>query len=105
MGVIVALLSIVGFMVLWAFYTFPPDYANKKQVGVFNWCCVIVCGMVCGAYALNIEVLFATATLEKYKSFVMIGGALAIEIVFLGVMFLMRNFWVFRPKDPSKGYY
>ncbi len=105
MGVIIALLSIFGLMILWAFFTFPPDYANKKQVSAFNWCCVLVCGMVCGAYAWNVEVVFSSGTIEKYKKFVMAGGVLGIESVFLLVMFLLRNFWIFKPKDPSKGYY
>ncbi len=105
MGVVLALLMLLGALVLWLFFMFPPAYANKKQVSAFNWSCVAFCVIVCGAYAMNMEMVFSAPGIEKYKTFVMLGGALGIETAFLFIMFLLRNFWIFKPRNPSSGYY
>jgi len=101
MGVVVAVLAFIGGSVLWAFFAWQPPYANKKQLSVFNWSVIGACAMVCLSYVFNMEVLLQADDLEKYRVPFAIGGSLGIESVFLGVIFVLRNFWVFKP--PRQG--
>lgn len=97
MGALIAVLCFIGAAVAWAFFAWPPDWADEKQVRVFNWSVVAACGMICLAWVFNMSVLFDYDYIEKFRWPFAIIGALGIEIIFLGIMFLLRNFWVFKP--------
>jgi hypothetical protein len=101
MGTLIALLGLVGGMVLWAFFTFPPAYANKRAVNIFNWASVALCSMLCLIWVLNVNMMFTSPAIEKYRTFFLWGGGLCIESVFLLIFFLLRNFWIFKPKHPG----
>lgn len=101
MGTIIFVLGFIGLAVLWAFFAWPPEWANEKQVRVFNWSVVAACAMICMAWMLNISVIFDGEYIEKFRWPFAILSALGIEIVFLGIMFLLRNFWVFKPPRPG----
>ena len=101
MGALILVLCFIGAAVAWAFFAWPPDWANEKQVSVFNWSVFDACAMICLAWVFNMSVLFDADYIEKFRWPFAIIGALGIEIVFLGVMFLVRNFWVFKP--PRQG--
>jgi hypothetical protein len=102
MGAVVVLLGIIGFMVLWAYLKFPPPYAKKKLVSVFDMMVLGVCAFICLMWILNVRGEYADTDTEWWQALAVL-GALGIEIVFLGLCFLLRNFWVFRPpRRPGK---
>lgn len=101
MGPLLALLGLIGGMILWAFFNFPPSYPNKKTISIFNWTCVAACSFFCLAWILNINMIFSSPSIEKYRPFFLWGGALAIESVFFFVFFLLRNFWIFKARNPG----
>lgn len=101
MGILIAFLGFIGVAVAWAFFSWQPPYANKQQLSVFNWSVIGACGMVCLSYVFNMHVLLSAEDLEKYRLPLALVGVLGIEIVFLGVVFVLRNFWIFKP--PRQG--
>lgn len=103
MGPLVGVLFFLGGAVLWAFFAFPPEYSNKKQISAFNWSVVGACAMICLAFTANMAVLFSPEQLQKFRIPLTLIGVLGIEIIFLSVMFVLRNFWIFRPPRRPKG--
>lgn len=101
MGALVALLILIGLAVLWAFFNFPPAWANERAVSVFNWSVIGACVMVIGSWVMYMGMLLPQEVLEKFGWMLTVAGALSIEIVFLFVMFILRNFWIFRAKRPG----
>lgn len=100
-GTLIAVLAFIGAAVAWAFFAWPPPYANERQVSVFNWSIVGACAMLCVAWVFNMSVLLDREYFERFRWPFAVAGALGIEIVFLGVMFLLRNFWIFKPPRPG----
>lgn len=105
MGQIVILLSMLGAGVLYAYLKFPPAYANKRQVQVFDMMVLGVCGFICLMWVLNIRSQLIGTSDEDWWQGLGFGGALGIEVVFLGVCFLLRNFYVFRPPSSGRGFF
>jgi len=97
MGAVVMLLAIIGFMVLLAYLKFPPPYANKKMVGTFDAMVMGVCALLCVSWVLHMRGELVHTYEEKLWSPLAILGALGIEIVFLSLCFVLRNFWIFKP--------
>ena len=106
MGVIIVTLAVIGLLVLFCYLKFPPAYANEKLVGTFDMMVLGVCALLCLAWVFNIHASWAEGANEKFWKPVALAGALAIEIVFLGLCFLLRNFWVFKPpRRPGSGFW
>ncbi len=103
MGALVAVMGIVGFLVLLAYINFPPPYAKKKLVSVFDTMVLGVCAFICLMWVLNIRGSLANTADEQYLLPLSVAGAVGIEILFLGVCFLLRNFWVFKPPSRPGG--
>lgn len=104
MGAVILLLLIIGGAVLFAYLKFPPPYANKKLVGTFDLMVLGVCAVLCLACFFSIrEHMMGTTDDSLWQSFA-VAGMLLIESVFLGLCFLLRNFFVFRPpRHPGRG--
>ena len=97
MGPLVVFLAIIGFMVLYVYLKFPPPYAKKRLVSVFNMMVLAVCALLCLVLALNIYGQYANTDQEDWGVPLAIAGALGVEIVFLVLCFIIRNFWIFKP--------
>lgn len=98
LGSLIAILGMVGLLVLWIYYNFPPAYADEKALRVFNLCVVAVCALLCGGFVWEFKTEYASDD-EIETSLVnqiAIAGALGIEGGFLLVCFLLRNFWIFK---------
>ena len=97
MASIVLGLMVIGFLVLFAYLKLPPRYAEQKLVSTYNKMILIVCFVLCLLLFLNIRADWMGSIHDKWWKPVAIIGTLAFEIVFLGICFLLRNFWVFKP--------
>lgn len=105
MGAVVIVMAIIGFLVLFAYLKFPPPYADKKLVSTYNAMTMAVCGVLCIAWFFNIRTNWMDTVNDKWWLPVALIGALCIETVFLGVFFLIRNFWLFKPpRRPGGGF-
>jgi hypothetical protein len=104
MGPLIALLIFLGMVVAWAFFAFQPEYANKRALTVFNWTIVGACGMMCLAWAFNVKHVLKSEDYAKFSGAFAIIGALGIECVWMTVMFLIRNFWLFKPPRRPGGW-
>jgi len=104
MGALVIVLAIIGSLVLFAYLKFPPPYADRKLVGVYDRMVIGVCAFLCLVWFFNARVNWMDPLNDKLWLPIALAGALAIEIGFLGVCFLLRNFWVFKPpRRPGSG--
>jgi hypothetical protein len=107
MGPLVGVLCFLGAAVAWSFFTFQPEYANKKALSVFNWSVMGAGAMIVIAFMLKIDVFLSGAPPEeakKYKVAFEIAGALGVEICWLAIMFVIRNFWLFKPPRRPGGW-
>lgn len=96
MGFVTLFLGMIGLITLWVFFFFPPEYADKRKLAVFNWSCVGFTAMICGAWILNILSIYGGPANQKFFPLVAYGGALGIEAVCMIILFVARNFWIFR---------
>jgi hypothetical protein len=103
MGAIVVVLAIIGALVLFAYLKFPPAYADKKLVKVFDRMVMGVCGMLCLVWFINIRTTWMGTINDNWWQPIAIAGALGIEAVVLGICFLLRNFWIFKPPSRPGG--
>ncbi|MDF3023265.1 MAG: hypothetical protein K0R10_626 [Alphaproteobacteria bacterium] len=103
MGPLIALMFFIGAAVAWAFFAWKPQYANEKQVSVFNWSAIGACAMICASWVLNMSVVLDAESIEKFRWPFAIIGALGIEALFLIVMFVVRNYWIFKPPSRPGG--
>lgn len=104
MGPLIGLLVFLGAAVAWAFFAFQPEYANKRALSVFNWSVLAAGAMICAAWIFNMKVLLSEDILKKWKTPFEIVGALGIEVIWLTLMFLIRNFWLFKPPRRPTGW-
>lgn len=103
MGPFIALMFFIGAAVAWAFFAFQPEYANKRALSVFNWSVIAAGGMICLAWYFNMQSLLGAEAYSKYRIAFALIGSLGIESVWLLVMFVLRNFWIFKPPRPGRG--
>lgn len=102
MGAIIIAFGIVGFFVLFAYLKFPPSFADKKTVAVFDKMVLGVCAFLCLMGYLNIDT--AVGVSPDLRKPAAIALALGIEIIFLPICFILRNFFVFKPpRRPGGG--
>lgn len=107
MGPLIGLLIFLGAAIAWSFFTFQPEYANKRALSVFNWSVLGAGALICIALMVNIKVFLVNISPDaaaKYKVAFELAGALGVEIVWLTLMFLIRNFWLFKPPRRPGGW-
>jgi hypothetical protein len=97
MGPLIGVLSFLGAAIAWAFFSFQPQWANKRALSVFNWSVLGACAMICLAWYLNMHVMLKPEYVRKWRVAAILIGVLGIESVWLLLMFLLRNFWIFKP--------
>ncbi len=85
---------ICGFVVF-AFYSFPPAFVEKKPLNVFNNMVMGVGVLFCLVFSANIAVFLTLDELIKYRTLLIVTGCAGILTVYLSVMFVLRNFWIF----------
>lgn len=93
---LVAFLFILGIMVLWIYFNFPPKNAEKNSLFVFNLMVVFICLLLCVAWVWNVVSSLSGTVDDKHVKPIAVAGALGIEVIFLGIGFILRNFWIFK---------
>jgi len=104
MGTIIIVLAVIGLLLLFVYLKFPPPYANPKLVSVYNKMVLAVGGLLCLVWILTAYTNWAGTPDEKWWIPLAIAGSIGIEIVFLGICFLLRNFWIFNPPRRPGGF-
>ncbi len=105
MGPLVGVMCFLGAAIAWAFFAFQPEYANKRALSVFNWSVLGAGSMIVLALMFNIDMfLNMIPDAGKYKIGFEFAGALGVEVIWLSIMFLLRNFWIFKPPRRPGGW-
>lgn len=104
MGAVIIVLAIIGLAVLFCYLKFPPPFAKPHLLGAFNKMVIAVCAFLCLIWFLYARGTWAGTAADQWWLPIGLAGALAIEICFLGLCFLLRNFWLFKPpRRPGSG--
>jgi hypothetical protein len=98
---LIGILFIIGVGILWVFFNFPPAHAEPRQVRAFNWSIVALCVMLCTVTGLVIATGLSPRNYEKYGPLLVTVAVLGLEIIIFAVFFVLRNFWIFKPKYPG----
>ena len=93
--IVVAMLSLTAVMV-WAFFKFSPDYADKTSIRVFNYAMLGVIAILCAAFSFKAYVFIAESRYEEFLPILMFLMNMMIIAVGLLFGFLVRNFFIFR---------
>jgi hypothetical protein len=97
MGAIIGVLATIGFLVALCYLKFPPPYADKNLVHKFDMMVLSVCGFLCFMWTLSVALDWRGTSESSWWIPLSIIGSLGIESVFLGLLFVVRNYWVFKP--------
>jgi hypothetical protein len=103
MGALIFLMIIVGFFLVVFYLKFPPLYANKKLVATYDMMVIGVCAFICLIYIFRTHAAIADTRDDMWWQSVAAFGAVVIEAAFLGLCFLLRNYWVFKPPKRPGG--
>ncbi|MEZ0223884.1 MAG: hypothetical protein ACAH83_04970 [Alphaproteobacteria bacterium] len=104
MGPLIGLLCFIGAGIAWMYFAFQPEYANKRALSVFNWSVMGAGAMICLAWVLNMKMVLKGDDYAKFKTAFEVIGVLGIECGWLVLMFLIRNFWIFKPPRRPGGW-
>lgn len=106
MGALIVFFAILGLLALVGYLKFPPAYAQKRALHVYDATVVGVCAFLCLVWILHVRGILAGTDSDIWWTSLAAVGAVGIEIVFLGACFLMRNFWIFKPPSrPGSGFF
>jgi hypothetical protein len=81
----------------YCFFKFLPDIDNKPALKAFNISIVIVAFLFAGAWAFRLKGNLVGTDFESLYGVIAFGGIMLIYNFVIGVAFVMRNYWIFRP--------
>lgn len=85
---------LVGIAVAIAFLQMPPKYADKQTLSAFNNVVLGVVLLVCLVLYIHGRQNFPFS--DELRNAMALIISVGVEIVLLLVLFLLRNFWIFR---------
>jgi len=95
-GFVISAMLILAAVMVWAFFTFSPEYNDQKAIKVYNWSILGVIGMICLAFSFKSFALLNGSSHEEFLPILLF--LLNMMIIAIGLMagFLIRNFFIFR---------
>ena len=93
--VIIAMLLLAGVMV-WAFFTFNPEYVDEKSVTAYNWSVVAIIAFFCLAFSFKAFAYLSDSRYEDFLPVLLLLSNLMVIAVGLVVGFLVRNYFIFK---------
>lgn len=103
MGAVIVVFFLLGGAVLYVYLAFPPFFPKKHLVRAFDWMVMFVCALLCLFWFLDLRLRFESTEYARLAIPIGLVGVLGIETVFLGIAFLLRNFWLFKPPSRPGG--
>ena len=79
------------------FFKFLPDIDNKPALKAFNISVLIMAFLFAGAWAWRLKGNLVGSDFENLYGVIAFGGIMLIYNFMIGIAFVMRNFWIFRP--------
>lgn len=98
MGSVIIIMGLIGNGILYAYLKFPPPGAPKNLLSTFNMMVLGVCTLLCFVWAFHSYSTLGQ-TDDHWWIPMALAGVFGIEAAFLGLCFLLRNFWIFKSKN------
>lgn len=93
--VMVAMLILAGVMI-WAFFTFNPEYVDKKTVNAYNYSVVFIILLFCLGFSFKSYAYLANSKYIEFLPILLFLSNMMIIAVGLMIGFVVRNFFIFR---------
>lgn len=93
--VILAMLVLVAVMV-WAFFTFNPEYVDEKTVTAYNYSVIFIIFLFSLTFSIKAYAYLEGSRYEDFLPVLLFLSNMMIIAVGLLVGFLIRNFFIFR---------
>lgn len=92
----VGVILIMAVLAAFAYVSFTPMYANKKALKAFNQATLVVVVVLTGLLYLNGKTLLPVSS-DSLREMVSLIFAFLIELFLLVLLFVVRNYWIFKP--------
>lgn len=100
MGPIIVFLILTTAIAIFSYFKWPPEYfKDKKAINVYNWSVMALTAMISLAWIFKTKATHAGTINDYWWKPIAFGGALGIISLILGIAFILRNFWIFRPPN------
>ena len=93
--IMLAMLLLAGVMV-WAFFTFSPEYVDEKTVAAYNYSTLFIIGLFCTAFSFKAYAYLDNSRYEDFLPILLFISNMMIIAVGLVLGFLVRNFFIFK---------
>lgn len=100
MGPTILVMMILAGITVYVFLKFSPYFERPEVVKMFNRCALGVCAMLATSWYFAITMDLIGKPAQKYTPLLAIGGGCLIVIAALAILFLIRNFWIFKSNTP-----
>lgn len=80
---------------MWAFFEYSPQHENQRSLKIFNRAVAGLCFVLLAIWYFSATAWMERLALDKYKALFGLGLGGVFGVVYLGVFFLIRNFWIF----------
>ena len=99
--VMLAMFVLAGVMV-WAFFTFNPEYVDDKSVSAYNWSVIGILILICVAFSFKAITYLSAPRYEDFLPILLFLANMMILSVGLVLGFLIRNYFIFKS---SRGFF
>ena len=93
--VMIAMLILAGVMI-WSFFTFNPEYVDKKAVNAYNYSVVFIIFLVCCGFSVKAYAYLESSRYEEFLPVLLFLSNMMLIAIGLLAGFLIRNFFIFR---------
>ena len=94
--VAIGVVVIMAALAIFAYHSFSPQFAEKKAVAGFNKATIIVVVGLTVLFYIKGKVMLPIGD-DSLREIMSLVFAFIFELVFLAILFVTRNFWVFKP--------
>ena len=87
---------ILAAVMVWAFFTFNPDYVDQESLRAYNYSALFVIFLFCAAFSFKAYAYLESTRYEDFLPILLFLMNMMIIAIGLVAGFLVRNFFIFK---------